>query len=80
MAALTPEQAIMACAREAVERGFVPDNPQMAARMKAIREGKKINEAEIVAAGGCDHPDPTLWSADPSCLKTLRSRNVVTSK
>lgn len=76
MAIMTPKEAIAFCAEEAVRRGFIPDNPQMAARMRAIRSGKPIDENEVVAEGGCDHPDPALRSVDPSCsnyLKTLRN-------
>ncbi|KKR09694.1 MAG: hypothetical protein UT39_C0030G0007 [Candidatus Woesebacteria bacterium GW2011_GWA1_39_21] len=65
MAIRTPEQALEDCAREACSKSFEPDNPQMAARIRAVRRCEPIDEKQIVAEGGCDHPDPTLSSVDP---------------
>jgi hypothetical protein len=62
MGIYSPEEALRKAAEEAVAKGFKPDNPQMAARMRRVEEGKTIDEKEIVAEGGCDHPDPTLSS------------------
>lgn len=62
MAIYTPEEAILLCTEEMVRRGFSLDNPQWRARVKAVRNGKKIDEKAIVAEGGCDHADPTLHS------------------